>query len=334
METNIHKSKYLKYKNKYLKLKSINVNKQNGGGYFYDKNAESIEINRRTGKKYTLYKFKPCVLRANFNENSNFYKKLKDNAEKINMSDKVNLNFPFHLSFLQFELNLSHELNSNRDFGYFDKNSTYISEEFIEYLNYNYLTDEFNYLYVEFLKIFNNVNFKSTNYDFLGEQTIDNKKYKAFIAQLFDIDNKDLITQFRKIFYEIINKFIELVDSTNNKNNRNIKRTFKSKEVTINSNKYYLLYYLKSGETVDNSEPLFAVRDYYFGKGVWSPHISMARIDKDNTNNSIYQNALKINSNNANCLSNFLRYCIDTRVEYKDLSFRIDSSIIKSITFE
>lgn len=350
MDTNYNK--YLKYKKKYLDLIiKLNLDKKEdkkvdnhiGGGYFYKRNEEIKEQDRINGTITPKYSFKSCTLKVNFNPNTPLYLYLKENANKINNSNESNLDHDFHLSLLQMDINLSHILNSpngqvhnpDNNFAYrVDSNNKFISEKFTDKLATINLIQAF-------LNLFRGVEFESTNFGFLGEQELtigsEKKNYKSFIVQLFQIPNREFqqrITEFRKIFYDLVLEYIQSINPRIEK--------FEVKEKTVGGKKYFLLYYKPKNlmtESLDTqtkyNEPLFAIPEYYWGPGVWTPHISLAKIVYDPTNpNEIYRRALQITSDSDHTHIDSTQKQINRQIYYNKISFKFYQRLISSIQFE
>ena len=92
--------KYLIYKNKYLNLKNeLDSNKIGGSGYF-------MNIKDTAG---LFVQFKQCILKIDIIDTSLLYLYLQNNL-KPDLLHKP-LQYPIHMSLLQFEINLSHPLN-------------------------------------------------------------------------------------------------------------------------------------------------------------------------------------------------------------------------------
>jgi hypothetical protein len=104
------------------------------------------------------------------------------------------------------------------------------------------------------------------------------------------------------------------------------------------SKRYYLLYFVSNKITIDNlgnEEPLIAIPDYYFGVGVWTPHISILEINPKNSNNPIINQALMIGSTGENeYFKSEVRYLISQNVNYDNLEFKINEDTISNIILE
>lgn len=87
-----------------------------------------------------------------------------------------------------------------------------------------------------------------------------------FFVKLYEPNKELAITKFRTLFYKYLKK--ELGKYTIKKNN-------KGKKI------YYVFVF--------NNKPLFAVPDFYYGKGVWKPHVTIFNInDLKKHNRSLY----------------------------------------------
>lgn len=256
-----YQKKYIKYKTKFLQLKSLEVNKQIniptllGGGYFHEKNQS-----KSTGK----LAFKPCTLKIIINDNSPIYSYLQNNLQKFNFVNSRPLSSPLHMSLLQFEINMDHPLNKigqstnqNNNFAYkTPSNTKELTNKFKTFISGIYL--KFN-----FIEIFYNTEFETSRYTILGR---DNK----FLVQEFDYNlnvsnDRPQITNFRVYFYNKLLEYIKSIDS--------LITNYTRREETIQNIKYTLLFY------GSNPEPLFAIPDYYWGDGVWTPHVSLLQLD-------------------------------------------------------
>ena len=102
-----------------------------------------------------------------------------------------------------------------------------------------------------------------------NEYNILGKTNKKFFVKVYKPNKNLIITDFRMMFY----KYIESIFG---------KPIIKNK-VDSSGNLYYLL------------EPLFAVPDFNYGKGNWSPHISIINTNdlykykRQQLNENIYQ---------------------------------------------
>ncbi len=101
-------------------------------------------------------------------------------------------------------------------------------------------------------------------YDLMG-----NWFCKKFVIESETVQNT--ITEFRKIFYKEIEKL--LIGHT---------VTFDNTDITGKPNNDYMFMKV-------NGEILFAIPKYYFGVGVWVPHVSLASMtDLNNFNKDLY----------------------------------------------
>ena len=196
--------KYLKYKIKYNNL----LNLQTGNGYFHEKNEQDKKLNPSHNKNYA---FIPCTLKANLNKSNLLYLYITENCKSINLGENTNLQYDFHISLLQFEINMSHRLNVGNNKGIHIKTNNFgyrIKDEG------KFISDKFKNFIIglnlrsKFLEIFNKVKITTGEYDFLGEKKeADGSVHKRFITQSLKIDNNHqvAITQFRTFFYEELN---------------------------------------------------------------------------------------------------------------------------------
>lgn len=88
---------------------------------------------------------------------------------------------------------------------------------------------------------------KKGKYQIMGE----------FMAKVYTAVNSSYITQFRMSFYKYLEHHLGLA-----------KRSVKY----VNGKKYYVYSY--------NNRELIAIPDYYHGKGIWTPHLSLIKLDK------------------------------------------------------
>jgi hypothetical protein len=93
-----------------------------------------------------------------------------------------------------------------------------------------------------------------------------------FFAKVYTASNTNYITQFRMAFYKYIEGYL-------GKGHRRV--------IIINNEKYYMYSY--------RGRDLLAIPDYYHGKGIWKPHMSIIKLDK-------------IQKSNPRLYSQYLRY--------------------------
>ena len=310
-----YSEKYLKYKTKYNNLKEQNGN-QRGGGYFYEKN----KLSSTTPK----YSFKSCVIKVNLNEYSPLFLYMDLNSNSITQNRGTNLDHPFHISLLQFDINIGNELNLNNNFhdirnhfAYRDnsnnENIKFLSKSFIRFIESINLKNKF-------LELFSNIDIETSRYDFLGEQLISDKKYKSYIVQSLIISStQNKITEFRIYFYQQILQYIQRINPDINK--------YIAVPEEINGKKYFKLHYHKTGEDPLQKEPLFVIPEYYYGVGVWTPHISLAKIE--NNNNPIFRQILT--ANNEGDFDN-VRNSIKSIATYNKLIFKFNRTNITEVS--
>lgn len=284
MITNIHYNKYIKYKNKYIGIKNNDKQQEElkGGGYFYEQN-ELI-------KKKSLFGSNPYSFTKNFYHFSNIYLKVNlinsDIIKKYNIIRKSilkNNSVPlsnFHMTLLIFEINLDYPFIGDR-ITYFDKNlnKKKIRKD-LDFLNQDIIKNDFN-------QIFSNVILTETNYEILGKlnkiklngqeinlgvkdtSSSDCVKYSGnYFVSNYTVNDKNLITKFRTRFYNNMNKFI--------------------KQIFIDiggKEKYYLGYRVDNKSDPDYTLlfydnfskhiPFIAIKNFYYGKNNWNPHISI-----------------------------------------------------------
>ena len=85
------------------------------------------------------------------------------------------------------------------------------------------------------------------NYEIMGD----------YLAKVYQCTNSQYVTYFRMAFYKYIEKFL-------GKGTRS--------STVINGKKYYIYNY--------KGKDLMAIPDYYHGKGVWVPHLSLIKLSK------------------------------------------------------
>lgn len=255
--------KYNKYNNKIRYL-------QYGGGYFYDIN--DIYIKRRNAKPdriYRLIRFKNIYLKATLN-NLEVDDRLMERRRAVVNNRPRN---DFHITLLHLELNLDHP----------DANKLFHN---------NRITPEFETLlsdvYDAFVECFRNIELRHIRgplgYEMLGEYNdikFRNKKSKKFLTKKFEMYNRntdepdtDAITCFRTVFYDGIDRIIGKIPQKT--------------EDTVNNKLYHLREYPIGIDPIGDTEyqPLFAVRDFYYGKGVLTPHISIFDLDEVREHNT------------------------------------------------
>lgn len=266
--------KYIKYKNKYLILKQ-GIDEQQlcsnkGGGYFHERN----QVRGAEGKR--MLGFKSINIKIELKEDTPLYNYLNDNQSKINFSNKTPLSYLFHITLLNFEINMDHPLNKIGNNGRF-----YLNNFVYKYENNKMLTDKFKNFINEiglknkFYECFSGTEFETDKYNILGK---DNKFFVQSLSYntINDENGKSQITKFRTYFYDKLSEYVQTIDP-------DIEPIFRTKKVSIGGNNYTLIYYdKKSGKkssTYDESEPLIAVPDFYWGNNVWTPHISLFKFD-------------------------------------------------------
>jgi hypothetical protein len=110
--------------------------------------------------------------------------------------------------------------------------------------------------------------------------------FNTFIAREYKVNDNFLITYFRKNFYNIL---------THNYYKYKNKNIIKKNNKIINNNIKYTCY------KDNNNNKLYAVPEYYHGKGIWTPHLSLF---------NIYN--IQPNFNNSNKLLNLFRKSVNT----------------------
>ena len=305
----IYHDKYIKYKNKYLMLKQeindIQLNQNTGGGFFHERNQE-----RRVENKKMLG-FKSINIKIELEQNTPLYNYFNENKNKINFVNKIELQYLFHITLLNFEINMDHPLNTtgnNRRFelnNFVYKNGTnkLITNKFKTFIQSIGLKNIF-------YRYFFGTEFESTKYDILG-------KDDKFFVQSLDYnpkkisDGKYKISKFRTYFYNELSKYIQTIDA-------DIESRFRTETKSIGGYNYTLIYFDKKldkkSTSYDESEPLIAVPDFYWGNNVWTPHISLFKLDSSNlptiqeVNNQILNTTYKkikfiLNDDNVNNVS-------------------------------
>ena len=308
MENYYHK--YINYKNKYLMLKKEVDEKQltsYGGGYFHERNQERRIVGKR------MLGFKSINIKIELEQNTPLYKYLDDNKNKINFINKVELQYLFHITLLNFEINMDHPLNIIGNNGRFAFNN-FVYKNGTDKL----ITDKFkNFVQNISLKnifygYFSGTEFETTEYNILGR----NDKFMTQSLTYNPInssDGKSKITKFRTYFYNKLSEYIQSIDS-------DIEPRFRTETKTIGGNNYTLIYFdkkfNKKTTSYDETEALFAVPDFYWGNNVWTPHISLFKLD----------------SNNLPNIQEFNTQILNTT--YKKIKFILNDDNVKNITVE
>lgn len=91
-----------------------------------------------------------------------------------------------------------------------------------------------------------------------------------FMAKVYRASDNTHITSFRMVLYSYLSIMLG---------------RFRRKKITYDGKGYYVYLY--------NNKELIAVPDYYHGKGNWTPHMSLIRLDKVQKDNLILYNAYK-----------------------------------------
>jgi len=303
--------KYIKYKNKYLMLKKEidgqQLNSNSGGGYFHERNQE-----RRVENKKMLG-FKSINIKIELEQNTPLYNYLDNNQSKINFLNKSQLPYLYHITLLNFEINMDHPLNiigNNRKF----ENNNFVYKNGTNKL----LTNKFKMfienigLKNEFYRYFSGTEFESTEYNILGR---DDKFFVQSLSYnpIFGTDRKSKITKFRTYFYNELSKYIQSIDS-------DIEPRFRTETKSISGFNYTLIYFDKKSNkkstSYDETEPLIAVPDFYWGNNVWTPHISLFKLDSSSTPSIQEQNIQILNTT------------------YKKIKFILNDDNVKDILVE
>jgi hypothetical protein len=205
-------------------------------------------------------------------------KRLKYFKEKLKLlNTTIDFIHPPHITLLQFDINM------DSNFYYF----------LIKILQNKYILDK--NLVMNFLS---KILFKSEK----GKYNI----FNTYIAREYKVNDKNLITAFRKNFYHILNY---------NYYKYKKKNIIKKNNKIINNNVKYTCY-------KDNHNKLYAVPEWYYGKGIWRPHLSLFNI-----------HSVQPNFTNPNKLLNIFKKSVNT-LENKLLSIsKIPGYDIKNIDF-
>ena len=295
-----YKDKYLKYKIKYLEFKNkfneqsneLNKSNQKGGSYFYEQNDIIKRINTISStKKFKkeLYQFGSIYFKTNL-INSNIIKKYAK-IRKSMLKNNTPPPFNYHLTMLILEVNLDYPLISN-SISYFDK--TFGKKKIRKTLSF--LDPE--EIKLNFETIFKNVILESVEYEIVGklkrikldggkeintgvkdEEQDDCIKYPGwFFVDRFDVNNKNLITQFRIKIYEKLNEFMKFEFMKLGGKTKDYIGYRVESEIDPD---YILLFF----DNFSKDIPLMAIKKFYYGKNTWMPHITLFNIDELLQNN-------------------------------------------------
>ncbi len=318
---------YIKYKSKYLSLKEKETNNcvSNiiGGESYFHKFNQTL-----SGKKLV---FKSFNIMVELNDNSLIVQFLKHAIKDILSYGNANryiiefdLNYKFHFTLLNFELNISHPLNlkdnendfAQNHFAYVRKDNSNIShkeitEKFVRFI-YNIS------LHYNFNNCFNNIVFKTDNFEILGTDT-------KYFVQKYDYNNSNSITEFRKYFYKKLLEYIKDIDPEYKefvfkfaKFNNDGTHIILPDNLSSESD-YTLCYPVKNLSKIisPNEKPLLVIPKYYWGKGVWDPHTSLFKLD-----NNIPQRIFEHSFSNQN---------IKNILNYKNIEFKLQNADISDV---
>ena len=308
--TNSYYKKYLKYKNKYIKLQKqiknkidhlsnskdlSNVNNQQvnkvGGGYFYEQNDLIKRTNMLVPKKFSkdIYQFSSIYLKANLT-NPQIVKKYS----KIRKTILKNNSFPphnYHLTLLIFEINLDYPIIGD-NISYLDKSSKRRKvRKDLSFLNQEEIKKDFE-------EIFTNMVLTTVDYELLGKLTRikpePNKEIQigvknpesndcirypgSYFVDHFEVNNKNLITTFRTKFYEGMNEFMKKQYIILGGKEKNYIGYRADNETDPD---YILIFY----DNFSKDVPLIAIKKFYYGKNTWAPHISIFNMEELGSNN-------------------------------------------------
>ena len=302
--------KYIKYKNKYLMLKykidGQQLSSNSGGGYFHKINQERRMENKR------MLAFKSIIIKIELEQNTPLYNYLTDNQNKLVFMNKIPLQNSFHITLLNFEINMDHPLNTignNRklefnNFVYKNGTNKLLTNKFKTFIENIRLKNKF-------YECFNGTEFETDEFNILGRDD------KFFVQSLtynpnLGPDGKSKITKFRTYFYNELSKYIQTIDS-------DIEPRFRTRTKSIDGFNYILIYFDKKSDKkstlYDESEPFIAVPDFYWGNDIWTPHISLFKFNANNVPSSQEQNTqilnttykkIKFNLNNDNIIDIFV----------------------------
>jgi hypothetical protein len=306
--------KYVKYKNKYLMLKKeidkFQLYTNSGGGYFHESNQDKKAMNKR------MLSFKSINIKIELKQNTVLYNYLDDNQSKINLSNKMSLPYLYHITLLNFEINMDHPLNTignNRQFKLNNfvykttKNEKQLTDKFKTFIQNIGLKNKFYECFYGTVE----TQFETQKYDILG------KDDKFFVQSLsYNITDPKItqITKFRTYFYNELRKYIQSIDS-------DIETRFRPEYISIGGHRYTLIYFDKKSDKkssqYDESEPFIAVPDFYWGNNVWTPHISL----------------FKLNSYSDSNRHKMLSYA-EQNTTYKKIKFILNDDNIENILVE
>ena len=316
---------YIKHKSKYLQLKETNNNDTTnitGGESYFHKFNQVLN-----GTKLV---FKSFNIMTELDNNSLIVKFLEHAINDILLYKGVNKyiigfdsNYKFHFTLLNFELNVSHPLNTMGNNCDFSKNNFAYAWKDNSGKNHKTITNKFESfiqkidLYRKFREYFNNVVFKTSNFEILGTDT-------KYFVQKYTYDNINSITQFRTYFYSKLFDYIQDIDPTytsfvfkfakfNDDGTHYILSNSTSSEFD------YVLYYplkTSSGIISRDEHPLLAIPKYYWGRGVWSPHTSLFKLN--NVSEDISE-------------SPFFNYNFKNILNYKNIEFTLRNTDISNV---
>ena len=297
-ENNIYYKKYLKYKSKYLELiKNIsnipNIPNQIAGGYFYEQNDIIKRTNILNSKKFQkdLYNFSSIYLKANLT-NPEITKKY-DRIRKTILKNNTKPPHGYHLTLLIFEINLDYPIIAN-SIRYTDSDSN----KFKVKKNLSFLDE--SEIRTSFELIFQNMLLTTQNYEILGKLTkirLSEAKNKqldigiknpetpdciqypgSYFVDKFEVNNKNMITNFRIKFYEKLNEFMKMEYIKLGGKEKNYVGYRADNESEPD---YILIYYDNFSQDI----PLMAIKKFYYGKNTWTPHISIFNMEELQSNN-------------------------------------------------
>jgi len=254
--------KYLKYKTKYLDYKT-SEKFQSGGSNYFD-------------NKIKMY------IMASLDKESKIFHQIKEIQQYL-LNDNEPHNEDPHITLLTIDINRDNSYHKV----FFDNNLLKdITNSYQNiFKNKDLISNDSSLgLYGKSKNFFN---ITKNNYN-----KIKKERELKFLVKKYQLNEKDIITNFRKQFYEILKKYL------NELSGENLEFTIKKVHAEKRNDPGAIIYY--------NNEPLYSVPLYYYGKGKWSPHISLiSNIDLYDDNNNLYY-SLKNNLDDKNELSAFM----------------------------
>ena len=287
--------KYIKYKLKYFNLmKTISniVPNQTGSGYFYEQNDIIKRINLLNSKKFQkdLYNFSSIYLKANLT-NPNIIKKY-NKIRKTILKNNTSPPHDYHMTLLIFEINLDYPIISD--------SIRYIDSDLKKKVRKNLSFLDESEIRTNFESIFQNMLLTTENYEILGKLTkikLPQNKDKqldigiknpeipdcvqypgSYFVDKFEINNKNMITNFRIKFYEKLNEFMKMEYIKLGGKEKNYVGYRADNESEPD---YILIYY----DNFSKNLPLMAIKKFYYGKNTWTPHISIFNMEELQLNN-------------------------------------------------